>query len=299
MKQLVFTSAGHREFRDKDNKPLENNNPIKEWTKGLKDFDVVTYCYDDSNIGREYSDLWIHRPGFTKYQNFWHYASFYPEHLRQYDYIWVVDDDMFMSTEDINKMFIMMEEYSLDLAQPSISLEGMNYIRNRQHDSRYILRYTNYVECCAMLLSKEGLDKVKRTFSETITGWGWDALVSDMIFEEGQDNVAILDSVQAYHGMSMSSINKVMTRGLHQVEGRKLLRKYNKEHILGDNKVFSAIKTNHQREHITFYKPEARYQRMIKVVLGDTVTWHPRTFYFNESGHADPTKGFKDTKESK
>ena len=37
---------------------------------------------------------------------------------------------------------------------------------------------------------------------------------------------------------------------------------------------------------MTFYKPEARYQRMIKVVLGDTVTWHPRTLYFNKDGGA-------------
>jgi len=84
----------------------------------------------------------------------------------------------------------------------------------------------------------------------------------------------------------MSAINKVMTRGLHQVEGTNLLKKYNKKHILNTNKIISGIKTNHQREHMTFYKPEARYQRMIKVVLGDTVTWHPRTFYFNKDGGA-------------
>lgn len=291
MKNLVFTYAGQREFRDKDNKPLVNNNPINEWTKGLKDFDLVTYCYDDSDIGKDKSNLWIRRPGFTKYQNFWHYASFYPKHLEQYDYVWVVDDDIFMSTDDINKMFQMMEDYNLDLAQPSISLDGMNYIRMFLHDSRYILRYSTYIECCAMLFSKKGLDKVKRTFSETVTGWGWDALVSDMIFEEGQDNVAILDSVQAYHGMSMSSLNKVLSREQHRVEGTALLKKYNKEKILNTNKVISGIKTNHQRKHMTFYKPEARYQGMIKVVFGDTITWHPRTFHF--------TKGFKDTEELK
>ena len=181
---------------------------------------------------------------------------------------------MFMSTDDINKMFQMMEDYNLDLAQPSISLEGMNYIRMFAHDSRYILRYTNYVECCAMLLSKKGLDKVKRTFSETVTGWGWDALVSDMILEK--ENVAVLDSVQAYHGMSMSSINKVLPRELHRVEGTDLLKKYNKEHILNTNKVISGIELNGKHLDITFYKPEAKTQYIVKVNFGDKITWKPK-----------------------
>lgn len=273
MKNLVFTSAGQREFRDKDNKPLVNNNPINEWTKGLKDFDLVTYCYDDSDIGKDKSNLWIRRPGFTKYQNFNHYASFYPKHLEQYDYVWVVDDDMFMSTDDINKMFQMMEDYNLDLAQPSISLDGMNYVQMFAHDSRYTLRYTNYVECCAMLLSKRGLEKVKRTFSETVTGWGWDALVSDMILEK--ENVAVLDSVQAYHGMSMSSINKVLPRELHRVEGKKLLEKYNKLNVLERREVLSGIELNGKHLDITFYKPEAETQYIVKVNLGDKITWKP------------------------
>ncbi len=273
MKNLVFTSAGQREFRDKDNKPLVNNNPINEWTKGLKDFDLVTYCYDDSDIGKDKSNLWIRRPGFTKYQNFNHYASFYPKHLEQYDYVWVVDDDMFMSTDDINKMFQMMEDYNLDLAQPSISLDGMNYVQIFAHDSRYTLRYTNYVECCAMLLSKRGLEKVKRTFSETVTGWGWDALVSDMILEK--ENVAVLDSVQAYHGMSMSSINKVLPRELHRVEGKNLLEKYDKLNVLERREVLSGIELNGKHLDITFYKPEAETQYIVKVNLGDKITWKP------------------------
>ncbi len=273
MKNLVFTSAGQREFRDKDNKPLVNNNPINEWTKGLKDFDLVTYCYDDSDIGKDKSNLWIRRPGFTKYQNFNHYASFYPKHLEQYDYVWVVDDDMFMSTDDINKMFQMMEDYNLDLAQPSISLDGMNYVQIFAHDSRYTLRYTNYVECCAMLLSKRGLEKVKRTFSETVTGWGWDALVSDMILEK--ENVAVLDSVQAYHGMSMSSINKVLPRELHRVEGKNLLEKYDKLNVLERREVLSGIELNGKHLDITFYKPEAETQYIVKVKLGDKITWKP------------------------
>ena len=276
MKQLVFTSAGHREFRDKDNKPLENTNPIKEWTKGLKDFDVVTYCYDDSGIGKEYSDLWIHRPGFTKYQNFWHYASFYPEHLRQYDYIWVVDDDMFMSTEDINRMFEMMDSYSIDLGQPSMSLDGMHYVHILVNDPDYSLRYTNFVECSAPIFSRYAMEKVVRTFNETLTGWGWDSLISDMILEH--ENVAVFDNVEAYHAPSISSINKVSARMNHKREGRKLLEKYDKLDLLGRREVLSGYHVDGRYEEglKSSYLPTAKTRIVIDVTLGDTVTWKPK-----------------------
>tara|TARA_Y100000592_G_scaffold88298_1_gene143923 strand:+ start:362 stop:1228 length:867 start_codon:yes stop_codon:yes gene_type:complete len=275
VKQLVFTSAGHREFRDKDNNPLKNNNPIKEWTKGLKDFDVVTYCYDDSGIGKEYSDLWIHRPGFTKYQNFWHYASFYPQHLKQYDYIWVVDDDMFMSTEDINRMFEMMDSYSIDLGQPSMSLDGMHYVHILVNDPDYSLRYTNFVECSAPIFSRYAMEKVVRTFSETLTGWGWDSLISDMILEH--ENVAVFDNVKAYHAPSMSSINKVSARMNHKQEGTKLLEKYGKEGLLGRREVLSGyhVDGRYEEELKGHYLPTAKTRIVIDVELGDTVTWKP------------------------
>ena len=44
MKNLVFTSAGQRKFRDKNNRPI-NGSPFDTWTKDLKDFDLVTYCH--------------------------------------------------------------------------------------------------------------------------------------------------------------------------------------------------------------------------------------------------------------
>jgi hypothetical protein len=56
VKNLVFTSAGYREYRDKNNNPIEGNS-IDRWTEGLKDFDLVTYCYDDSEIGKDKSNL--------------------------------------------------------------------------------------------------------------------------------------------------------------------------------------------------------------------------------------------------
>ena len=55
------------------------------------------------------------------------------------------------------------------------------------------------------------MEKVVRTFSETLIGWeGWDSLISDMILEH--ENIAVLDNVEAYHAPSISSINNVSSK---------------------------------------------------------------------------------------
>ena len=275
MKNLVFTSAGYREYRDKNNNPIEGNS-IDRWTEGLKDFDLVTYCYDDSEIGKDKSNLWLNRPKFTKYQNFWHYASFYPEHLRQYDYIWVTDDDMFMSTEDINTMFGMMEEYDIDLGQPSFDLNGVHYIHNLVNDPDYILRYTDYIETSALLFHKDALKKIIRTFSETITGWGWDALISAMILEDG-GRLAVFDKVKAYHAPSLSTLNKVLFRHGHSIEGTKLLEKYDRLDLRRKHPVIKrGIDLTGKEVPIRKYKSVAKERVVIHPILGETVTWEPK-----------------------
>jgi hypothetical protein len=271
MKNLIFTSAGHREFRDKDNNPFEGN-PIDEWTKGLKDFDVVTYCYDDSEIGKDKSDLWVSRKG-TKYQNFYHYATTWSSHYNQYDYIWVVDDDMFMSTEDINKMFQLMEDHNIDLGQPSFSPEGMHYIRILVNDPNYFLRYTTYVECSAMILSRKGLERVLHTFDDTITGFAWDTLVSNMI--NNGENSAVFDSVQAYHAPSLSSIDRVMARPLHKVEGENLLKKYNRMGEWGNRDITSAIDLNGKRVEFDIRMPATHQKNVYKPVVKGRVVVKP------------------------
>ncbi len=271
MKNLVFTSAGQRKFRDKNNRPI-NGSPFDTWTKDLKDFDLVTYCYDDSNIGKDKSNLWVQRKG-TKFQNFSHYASFYPKHLEQYDYVWIVDDDMFMFTEDINEMFRMMEDYDIDLGTPSFDEEGMHYVDILVNDPNYILRYSNYVECSAHIFSREALKKVKHTFSDTITGNCWDNYISNMIHKN--NNLAVFDSIKAYHGLSMSTINKVSARVNHPSEGKSFLEKYNANNINLGRNITGGIKKDGTEVKLNKYVPSVESRIYIKVNLGNTVTWEP------------------------
>ncbi len=272
MKNLVFTSAGERKFRDKNNNPIERT-PINEWTKGLKDFDLVTYCYDDSEIGKDKSNLWVQRKD-TKFRNFYHYAHRYPAHLEQYDYVWIVDDDMFMSTDDINEMFYLMEEYNIDLGTPSFDVDGMHYVDILVNDPNYILRYSNYIECAAHIFSRDALKKVKHTFADTLSGNCWDNYISQMIHRRSKNNLAVFDKVKAYHGLSMSTINKVSARSNHPSEGKKFLKKYNADIDLGRD-ILGGIQLNGKEVKLNEYIPSVDSRIYIKVILGDTVTWHP------------------------
>lgn len=46
---------------------------------------------------------------------------------RLYDYIWIPDDDLIISTEKINEMFLIAAENQLQLAQPAVSIPGLSW----------------------------------------------------------------------------------------------------------------------------------------------------------------------------
>ena len=50
----------------------------------------------------------------------------------------------------------------------------------------------------------------------------------------------------------------------------------NKEHILNTNKVISGIELNGKQLDISLYTPEAKTQYIVKVHLGDKITWEPK-----------------------
>jgi len=293
LKNLVFTSIGEREFRDKDNNPVEGN-VIESWNDGDREFDIVAYGYDESMTGMGDCDVWIQREG-TKYQNFYHYATNYAEELEQYDYVWVADDDMFMSAKDINRMFEMMVEYKIDLGQPSMDINGMHYVHILVNDPEYILRYTNYVECSAPIFTKKSLKKIVHTFADTLTGHSWDNIISHMIYKKGENNVAVFDEIKAHHGISLSRINYVSARSNHRIEGQRILKKYNysPELALSQRDVVGALLPN--GEWIPFshmggpnYLSLAKWRIVINIIATDVesdppvVTWRPKIKHYPE-----------------
>jgi hypothetical protein len=125
--------------------------------------------------------------------NLWHTR---PDLFKDRKYVWLVDDDMEFTTANIDKLFLTMGEYNLQLAQPALSLDGfISHPITAVHEG-FKLRYTTMVETMVPCWSMEALRKVIPLFEGNRYGWGLDHIWSRFTSKKG---TAILDCVQAKH----------------------------------------------------------------------------------------------------
>ncbi len=178
--------------------PTGNNSLIKEWVKGSNNFDIVLICYEDIKDIKSLINLTPYV--FSGVGEKWHLIkSFIQENIdfiSQYQYIWCPDDDISISTDEINKLFFLSHKYDLWLCQPSMigytSHEITKPIKNN------ILRYTNFVEILAPLFSLNAFLQLKNTFNLIHSGWGYDWLWP-FLLNSPQDKIAIIDNIIMEH----------------------------------------------------------------------------------------------------
>ncbi len=140
--------------------------------------------------------------------------------LDYYDYFFVPDDDILIDNKAIGKLFTLMQEYSLDIAQPALVNSYYTFEHTLKVENSFI-RYTNFVEMMLPCFSKKALKKVLFTFNENISGWGADHHWGKIIDYE-KHNMAIIDDVEAIH------IRPIQSRNQRNIEElNNYIRKYN------------------------------------------------------------------------
>ncbi|CAE8628947.1 unnamed protein product, partial [Polarella glacialis] len=147
----------------------------------------------------------VHQRKDMKWPNFRHWCDLQgglATIASRYDYVWVVDDDVRLPTEGVNRMFeILRSRDELQFACPAFdaSSEGVwRYFDG--HDPRYQLRYTDFVECTAPVLrSSMLLDPMfQKCLRATQTGCFIDFCFHP-VSGARRDSVAVLDAVPCHH----------------------------------------------------------------------------------------------------
>jgi len=171
----------------------------KEWIKNNPNFDLVLLYYGDNpDTAIEYTK---DTPQVYSAKGFkwWLIKSFVTsesEWLSKYEYIWFPDDDISISTEEINEVFSIAKEYDLWLCQPS--LKGYVSHRITCPQSDLLLRYTNFVEVMSPLMSLDTVKKLQDTFDVNYSSWGLDGIWHHLLGSP-QDKVAIIDKISMTH----------------------------------------------------------------------------------------------------
>lgn len=154
-------------------------------------YDIFLIYYGDNKGFPDDSKFYKRKKG-TKF----HLVHEVIDDIKNYDYVWIPDDDIFLDPKSINEMFEIAKNYDLEICQPSIiGWYGLK-ITLCHHDS--FLRYTNYVEIMCPCFSQNALQKCKDTFLENKSGWGIDA-VWHLLLGQPTDKLAIIDEISAMH----------------------------------------------------------------------------------------------------
>lgn len=168
----------------------------KEWVSGgNRTFDIILISYEDGEVYDTDIDFIIKQKG-QKYPMLKGFIKNNKDLIRKYSYIWLPDDDLSISTDGINRLFDISEQYGLYISQPSLSGHASHDITLRVDDTG--VRFTNFVEVMGPLFKSEILLKLYRTFDENPSSFGLDYLWPYLLGYP-EDKIAIIDDVNMVH----------------------------------------------------------------------------------------------------
>lgn len=165
-----------------------------------RNFDVLLNHYDrrpdTPNAG---ADIVLYQRG-TKTTAISKLLEMEPDLLTSYDAVFFLDDDIHLPTQQIERLFAIMTEHDLDLAQPSLSSESdCVWHVFKQPNVGVGVRRVNSVEIMMPCLSRRALKEVGWVFSESVSGFGVDLLLGDMLSTRCNARAGVIGSVVARH----------------------------------------------------------------------------------------------------
>lgn len=149
--------------------------------------------------------------------------------LEAYEYVWLPDDDLSVSAEDVNSLFRLCREHRLTVAQPALTRDSYYSHFIFSHCPGFRLRYTNYIEIMAPCLHRDVLKRALPLFRDTMSGFGLDYIWCRWP-ESGAFRTAILDEIRMHHtrpvGGALRSAMAASGRPAPQIEEERLKREF-------------------------------------------------------------------------
>jgi len=149
----------------------------------------------------DYTDAFadfVNLGGITKFPSVKAIDEANPGFLRGYRAICFLDDDIDLAFGDIDRLFEVFMRRGLWLAQPSLTHDSYHTHQIVLHSPLFELRYTNFVEIMAPVMSQNAFAACIETFDQSISGFGLD-LVWPALLGAPRDRIAIIDSVRVRH----------------------------------------------------------------------------------------------------
>ncbi|RFS31745.1 DUF707 domain-containing protein [Acinetobacter sp. SWAC5] len=194
MKNLIVVRCGDNSLHEKWISSEANYDVVISYFGNEPKFDLENLRHFHSYKGSKWEGL----NDFFQTNDFW----------REYDAIWLPDDDIDTDVQSLNKFFELFHEYQFDIAQPSLDERSYFSWAILLKNKNFKYRKTNFVEVMIPCFNKATFNKIFHTFSENKSGWGLDFLWPQILGE--QANIAVIDEVAVFHTRPVGSAGSGM-----------------------------------------------------------------------------------------
>src|SRR4051794_21984765 len=117
---------------------------------------------------------------------------------REYDYVWLPDDDVFVTQDAISRLFASAERLGFELFAPALHESSWFAHFITMRNPSFGARRTGFVEIMVPGFSRAALERLLPTLDESTTGWGWglDSVWPKLL---GYERMGIIDAVPVIH----------------------------------------------------------------------------------------------------
>jgi len=205
------------------------------------------------------------------------YKYLYPNNEERYEYIGVIDDDIYSSYSDLNKLIFIGQINHLDVFQPSITHDSFFDHRQFTHKAGYQTKKEDWVEIMFPMYREKLYKAAGQYFNETITGQGIDVYLMPVLqVIHNMKNTAVVHAIQIKHCRPVQSgdrsysdgksnfdnINHIRSRAIELIEANKSL--------FDDAFMKSIIEIRYYRG-ISIFKKLKRVPGMLKNIYKEIV----------------------------
>jgi hypothetical protein len=117
---------------------------------------------------------------------------------RDYDYVWIPDDDVLAGQDTITRMFAVAEALGFELFAPALHASSHFAHFITMENRRFFARRVGFVEIMVPAFSSRALQELLPTLDRSRTGWGW-GLDSAWPKLLGYSNLGIIDGTPVVH----------------------------------------------------------------------------------------------------
>ena len=247
------------------------------WALSAQTVDVAV-SYFGNDAGRSFPEArYVHQLKAGKWDGIHDFFRANPEALERYDYFWFPDDDIAMDSAQVDALIDLGIVHGLDLWQPALDRDSYYGHAITLAMPGVALRYTNFVEIMAPVLSRRLLADTLALLGSTRSGFGLDYYWAQRVRAMrggATDGVAIVDAVTMTHTRPLGQVlRKVVDSGgglTTREEYRHILGRVRHRNPLFRSMGMAIPRKRHYAIRTTAGGVVAPW-RMIGAVLGDTL----------------------------